>query len=190
MIEVYNTFTPHACRQLINQFNADDNKKPGTTGDDKLKPEWKQSTDLGCNFDHDATEEYNKIIRPGLLKAMNLYVEKYYVLKTGANFYVDPTYNIQHYKDGEGYAESHIEYMPWPNTNFMYRMLAWMINLNDAECGTEFLLQNQILLAQQGNVSIWPAYWTHHHRGVCPNIGDKYIATGWCLYTPFKASDT
>ena len=190
MIEVYNIFTPDACNTIINAFNIDDNRCQGTTGADVLKPDWKQSTDLGCNFTCDDTQLYNDIIRPGLQDALNMYVDKYHVLKTGAAFTVDDVYNIQHYKDGEGYFALHIEYMPWPNTNFMYRNLAWMINLNDAQCGTEFVLQNQILQAQQGNVSIWPAYWTHHHKGVCPNIGDKYIATGWCVYKPFEAADT
>ena len=113
---------------------------------------------------------------------MDLYVQKYPVLNQGATWHIADAYNIQHYKDGEGYIAPHIEYMPWPNTDFILRMLAWMVNLNDSPCGTEFLIQKQILQAQQGNVSIWPAYWTHHHKGVTPNIGDKYIATGWCVY--------
>ena len=31
---------------------------------------------------------------------------------------------------------------------------------------------------------MWPAYWTHPHKGVTPNVGDKYIATGWLNYLP------
>ncbi len=192
MIEVYNTFTPHACKTLIDAFHADDtgHKMPGTTANNIQQDSLKKSTDLGCNFTNDQCTLFNDIIRPGLQKALDLYVEKYHTLQIGAPFNVDDCYNIQHYKDGEGYFALHCEYMPWPNTNFVYRNLAWMINLNDAECGTEFPLQNQILLARQGNVSIWPAYWTHHHRGVTPNIGDKYIVTGWCVYKPFDVEDT
>ena len=26
------------------------------------------------------------------------------------------------------------------------------------------------------------AYWTHAHRGVIPNVGLKYIITGWISY--------
>ena len=186
MIEVYNVFTPHACNTIINEFNNDDRRRPGTTGCNNIDTQWKKSTDLGLNLYHD--EIYNDIIHTGLIQALDLYVEKYPVLNQGAKWRIADMYNIQHYKDGEGYSADHIEYMPLPNSDFIYRMLAWMINLNDSPCGTEFLLQKQILQARQGNVSIWPAYWTHHHKGVCPNVGDKYIVTGWCTYTPFKPS--
>ena len=36
--------------------------------------------------------------------------------------------------------------------------------------------------AEQGKGVIWPAGWTHPHKGVTPNIGNKYIATGWFEY--------
>ena len=29
---------------------------------------------------------------------------------------------------------------------------------------------------------MWSAGWTHPHKGVTPNVGDKYIVTGWCEY--------
>ena len=186
MIEVYNVFTPHACNTIINEFNNDDRRRPGTTGCNKIDTQWKKSTDLGLDLHHDDCKMYNDIIEPGLNQALDLYTKKYPVLNEGAKWHVADLYNIQHYKDGEGYSADHIEYMPLPNTDFIYRMLAWMINLNDSPCGTEFLLQKQILQAREGNVSIWPAYWTHHHKGVCPTIGNKYIVTGWCVYEPFE----
>ena len=189
MIEVYNTFTPTACRHLINLFNHDSRRLPGTVGTDIENHDWKKSTDLGCHLDRDDEfSEYNDIVREGVIKGLDLYTQKYHVLNEGAQFYIYPHYNIQYYGDGDGYFSSHIEYMPWPDTSFIYRLLAWMINLNDAQCGTEFILQKQILQAQTGNLSIWPAYWTHHHKGVCPNVGDKYIVTGWCTYKPFEPS--
>ena len=64
-------------------------------------------------------------------------------------------------------------------------MGAWMIYLNDAESGTEFPYQEIVLQPKQGLCAVWPAYWTHPHKGVTPNRGDKYIATGWInFYTP------
>ena len=60
MIEVYNVFTPHACNTLINQFNNDDRRRPGTSGANIRNDQWKKSTDLGLNLYHD--EIYNDII--------------------------------------------------------------------------------------------------------------------------------
>ena len=55
MIEVYNTFTPHACKTLIDAFHADDtgHKMPGTTANNIQQDSLKKSTDLGCNFTND-----------------------------------------------------------------------------------------------------------------------------------------
>ena len=66
------------------------------------------------------------------------------------------------------------------------RILAWMIYLNDAECGTEFPYQDITLEAKAGRLALWPAAWTHPHKGVTPNIGNKYIATGWYEYENYK----
>ena len=63
-------------------------------------------------------------------------------------------------------------------------MLAWMVYLNDASSGTEFPYQNMTIQAKTGRTVIWPAAWTHPHRGVIPNVGVKYIATGWFYYLP------
>ena len=45
---------------------------------------------------------------------------------------------------------------------------------------TEFLYQNKRLVPKKNRLLIWPADWTHTHRGN-PPIGqkDKYILTTW-----------
>ena len=50
MIEVYKVFTPHACNTIINQFNNDDRRRPGTTGPNRHDEAWKKSTDLALNL--------------------------------------------------------------------------------------------------------------------------------------------
>ena len=92
-----------------------------------------------------------------------------------------PSYNIQRY-DGkeEGYFSLHNE----TSGSYPYRLLAWMVYLNDAECGTEFPYQNITITPKKGRTVIWPAAWTHPHRGVTPNVGVKYIATGWFYHLP------
>ena len=87
-------------------------------------------------------------------------------------------YNIQYYGDGEGYFLPHCEHSA-ANAN---RMIAWMIYLNTAQCGTEFPYQQIKVRALQGQGAMWSAGWTHPHKGVTPNVGDKYIVTGWCNY--------
>ena len=55
-----------------------------------------------------------------------------------------------------------------------------MTYLNDVkDGGTEFLHQNITTPAKKGLTLIWPAFWTHTHRGVISKTKEKYIVTGW-----------
>ena len=46
---------------------------------------------------------------------------------------------------------------------------------------TEFLYQNRREIAKQGDVLIFPAGYTHTHRGNPPIGGSKYLITSWAL---------
>ena len=92
-----------------------------------------------------------------------------------------PYFNIQRYYPGEGYFNWHSESSGKPSSN---RKLVWMIYLNDAKCGTVFPSQKKTLKPKTGRLVIWPAAWTHPHKGVTPNVGEKYILTGWWNYIP------
>ena len=55
-----------------------------------------------------------------------------------------------------------------------------MTYLNDVpDGGTEFLYQNIKTKAQKGLTLIWPAHFTHTHRGIVSKTQPKYIITGW-----------
>ena len=64
------------------------------------------------------------------------------------------------------------------------KAFAFMVYLNDVEEGgeTEFLYQRMRIKPTRGTVVIWPADWTHTHRGNPPLSGVKYIYTGWIEY--------
>ena len=91
-----------------------------------------------------------------------------------------PVYNLQKYEEGEGFFSLHNE----QSGSYPYRLLAWMVYLNDAKSGTEFPYQEMIVEPKEGRTVIWPAGWTHPHKGVTPNEGTKYIATGWFYTLP------
>ena len=185
-IEVFNNqFEVDACDYLINLFNKDERQQQGTIFDDHLeKPlyldEHKKSTDLYLDFTSDKDKEYNDIILHRVTNSLLDYKQKYTFLNCIHPWLLAANYNIQHYTDGEGYFDLHCEHGVPDNVN--KRMLAWMVYLNDAKCGTEFPEHNYIANAKAGNMVIWPSFWTHPHKGVTPNIGDKYIITGWCIF--------
>ena len=89
---------------------------------------------------------------------------------------------IQMTKPSEGYHIWHSE-----NTNIESnsRFLAWILYLNDVEEGgeTEFLHLSERVKPKAGRLVIFPAGFTHTHRGNPPLSDTKYIATGWMEYT-------
>jgi len=60
------------------------------------------------------------------------------------------------------------------------RILAWMIYLNNAKSGTEFM-HFPTIRAKMGRCIIWPAAFTHVHRSE-PNKGLKYVISGWISF--------
>lgn len=65
------------------------------------------------------------------------------------------------------------------------RCMVWMIYLNDLPDGegqTEFLWQGIKVQPKCGTLLIWPAFFTHVHRGNPVYSHPKYIATGWGVY--------
>jgi len=87
-------------------------------------------------------------------------------------------FNIQRYEDGGHFDQLHSERT---SLNTMHRLLVWMTYLNDVPDGgeTEFVHYGLKVKPEKGKTLIWPAEWTHAHRG-CPVIkGPKYVITGW-----------
>jgi len=96
------------------------------------------------------------------------------------------TCKLQRTDPGGGYHVWHCE-----DGAFIYRdrVLTWMIYLNDIpyENGgaTDFLHQKCSFQPTQGTLVLWPATYTHMHRGsFLTGEKSKYIATGWFLREP------
>ena len=150
----------------------------------------KVCTSVTFDFD-DTVNPCGPLLESCIQAGLKSYVDKYPFLRNinkfgGSRWRICPTYNIQKYEgEKEGYFTLHCEHA----AGYPYRMLVWMIYLNDAISGTEFPSQNRILQPKAGRLAIWPAAWTHPHRGVTPNQGLKYIATGWGYFLPKKKNE-
>ena len=106
------------------------------------------------------------------------YLEKYPVaLETVRGVSFNKCYKIQSTLPGEGYNLWHSE---WTATESQ-RFLVWILYLNDIEDGgeTEFLYYPQRIQPRAGDLIVWPATFTHTHRGNPPLKEKKYILTGW-----------
>ena len=67
------------------------------------------------------------------------------------------------------------------SSDYGSRCLTWTIYLNDIHEGgeTEFLYQHLRVKPNEGSLVIFPASYTHVHRGNPPLKEAKYIITGW-----------
>lgn len=166
------------CEHIIAHFERDDRTSVGVSYNNEVDTSIKSSTDLVCDFNDTQYSQYNSIILPKLSIAIDKFIQQYQFLQYIDEWELTATYNIQRYDDGQGFYQPHCEHSAF----FYRRILAWMIYLNDSPCGTEFPYQKIKLQASQGNGAIWSASWTHPHKGVTPNIGTKYIVTGWCQF--------
>ena len=116
-----------------------------------------------------------------LQKVLELYLKRYPEADKVCKFYIQQATNIQHYKSGGGYISWHFENDGRGDDR--NRHLVFMTYLNDVnDGGTEFKYQKLITPARKGLTVIWPAQWTHTHRGVVNETQDKYIITGWFNY--------
>ena len=86
---------------------------------------------------------------------------------------------IQKTEPSEGYHQWHSEWLD--NEPCIKRYLVYTIYLNDIFSGgeTEFLYQSYRIPPTKGTVVLFPAYFTHVHRGNPPLESTKYIMTGW-----------
>jgi hypothetical protein len=93
---------------------------------------------------------------------------------------------LQMYEQGRGgYFAWHTEMAPAdPTGEKLHRVLPWMVYLNDVADGgeTEWLHQRRAVTPRRGRLAMWPAYFTHTHRGQVPRSSDKHIVTSWVLF--------
>ena len=164
------------CKVFIDYF-----KYMESTSHFKRRREDVRADDLtGLNFfltlRDTSTVEFAGIYNESVAAALALYEEEYKFL---ADYKFQQHYiNIQKTVPGQGYHGWHCENHGNCNTR---RVLATMIYLNDDFEGgeTEFLYQSRRLKPKASRVVIWPAGFTHTHRGNPPLTGEKYIATSW-----------
>jgi len=138
----------------------------------------KESTDYNVKKLDDVHSEY----LDKLQHCLNLYMIKYPQVDLASKFNICEPMNIQYYKPNKGFKVYHFERSGNTIQNCK-RYLVFMTYLNDVEDGgTEFLYQNIITPAVKGSTIIWPAEWTHTHRGQISRTSEKYIITGWLSF--------
>ena len=154
----------------------------------KMPSDVKECSEFAIHADHNVFEPYYSYLAE-LDMCIKTYVDEFIPIHTSDNLKWDITepFNIQHYKKGQGFHKWHCERFSDTDNNWR-RSLVFMTYLNDVEDGgTEFLNQKCEVKARKNLTLIWPADWTHTHRGVISQTKEKTIITGWIkLWKPLK----
>lgn len=178
------------CQHLVQQFEALESKGAGTNrqnGERALKHH-KDDHQIYFNAKNHDIDSFNgrsstDIFFDGLQACYEEYSGKYSVLKSNGNIR-GTAMKMQRTSPGGGYHIWHCEQSAEKTAN---RVMVYMVYLNTLPEGgngeTEFLYQQQRVNTEENLMLLWPAAYTHAHRGN-PVFGEqsKYIVTGWFYY--------
>ena len=154
------------CDDLISYFELNIPKqKRGVVGGG-LNLDTKDSVDI--------TMQPKEIVLPGneafkayfnqLLECYKDYVEEWTFLKQISQKLEISSFNLQRYKPGQHFKKIHTERF---SLDSLHRIFAFMTYLNDVQEGgsTYFSHYDLEIQPSKGLTLIWPAEWTHAHRG-------------------------
>jgi hypothetical protein len=173
------------CDELISYFELNKNKqKKGVTG---------VGIDLGKKNSTDIRIAPKEMKLPGneifeeyfhnLYSCYQDYATEWPFLATFAENLQISSFNLQRYQSGQHFQNLHTERSSLAT---LHRVFAWMTYLNDVdkEDGGSTLFSHYDLEIQprKGLTLIWPAEWTHAHKGNVLKANNKYIITGWMTF--------
>jgi len=137
-----------------------------------------QRSDVSLFFEDDFPELAREV-NAALDVCLSRYMNEYSGLRD-LSFY-SRTCKVQKTMPKGGY---HVWHCEQDSANSARRCLVWTLYLNDVPDGegeTEFFHQCLRIKPQKGTICLFPASWTHTHRGNLVMTTNKYIATGWYL---------
>ncbi len=184
-----NVYPEGYCQHLIKEF---DRLVESGAGSNRIQTDGsprhrKNDIQLGLNFGAHNVAWFNDIpvedmFFKGLQRCYDAYTEEYSILKDGN---VSGTaMKMQRTDPGGGY---HLWHCEQGNGHHAARALVYMLYLNtlpdDGAGETEFLYQKRRVKPEENVMVLWPAGFTHAHRGnTVFGENSKYIVTGWFYY--------
>ena len=143
----------------------------------------KDRLDIAIN-PKDLKDPENKILRryfENLFECYKDYNLQWPFLASMVNNLEIGSFNIGRYKPGQHFKKIHCERT---SLNTLHRLFAFMTYLNDVDEGgsTYFTHYGLDIKPKKGLTLLWPAEWTHTHKGNVLKSGLKYIITGWLTF--------
>ena len=190
-IETYDNIIPDTlCDWIVSEFNylqaQSDNKIYRAQTAYGNYPNYFEATNFVLRKELFEYMDKVEIIDNAIDECLEHYLDKYSIQpekkKTCGYFkqlsdWVVQKYSVEH---KEGYHSYHTDW-EGNNGNIIRRGAALIVYLNDVEEGgeTEFFFQGVKIKPKKGTVAIFPAYYTHAHKGHIPISNDKFVLLNW-----------
>ncbi|WP_413678894.1 2OG-Fe(II) oxygenase [Prochlorococcus sp. MIT 0916] len=168
------------CDEIINYFELNLAKQRNGRTIDGVNTNFKDSIDIRITpkeIVHPSNEMFRTYFEK-LFECYKQYIEEWPFLKDLAQGLEIGSFNLQRYLPGQHFKKIHTERSSIESS---HRVFAFMTYLNNIEKGgsTYFSHYDLEIQPKKGLTLIWPAEWTHAHRGNILKSGTKYIITGW-----------
>ncbi len=179
-------FEEHICQKIIDYFESHSDQWKEGGYDGKVDKTKKDFTELYMDMRTMHQDEKDRF-PTGLMqlqKTFEKYKEEHPFTTKIHPWGPNAIFKIQRYLPGQGYHEIHCENDVPLNHPCSARMMGWMVYLNDVYDGghTQWPAQGKRIPPRRGDVVMWPAYWTHPHKGEVAENEVKYIMTGWFVF--------
>lgn len=181
-----NFFTPEECQGVIDCYHRFENagftmsrQAQGSKSHEKKDDQLYVTSLLSSTqeFDVSDLDPFHLFNKKFWNTVYPVYSEKYSVISSISHHTIR-LIKLQKTEVGGGYHVWHCEDDSPQN---MRRMMTFILYLNNVSDGgeTEFLYYPRRIAPQAGRLILWPAGYTHAHRGNPPLSNTKYILTGW-----------
>ena len=171
---------PSLCDKLIDYFELNKKDQKAGSSISGINTNIKDSTDISMKPKDillPGNEIFNQYFEE-LFECHKDYISQWSFLQEISKKFEIGVFNLQRYEAGQHFKKIHTERF---SIETLHRVFVFMTYLNDVEEGgsTYFSHYDLEIQPSKGLTLIWPAEWTHAHRGNTLKAGSKYIITGW-----------
>jgi hypothetical protein len=165
VLERNNILSKDECKSIINYF--------------KDKTETEKVNDIHYAFFKNEDYERFNFLKDKVTFLFDEYIKEYPQINYTKDKWLLNEFRFKHFKPNNYFKGWHSEHSIKGNK----RLLCLQFYLSDHNCGTEFY-DGYTVLSKTGRAMMFPAYFTHTHRGqLCPEYKDRYILGGYANFS-------
>ncbi|ASE99772.1 putative prolyl 4-hydroxylase [uncultured virus] len=166
VLQIHDFLSTEECDRILDKY------KTQTVDDKAYEHTGYQYCIMNC------ADDVDWIIKSKEGKAIKMYLDAFPEAEWTPHAWRLEELLFKHWKPGSYFHNWHSENC----LQHPYRVLNFQIYLSDHNCGTQFF-NEQVIKSDKGKMVMFPAYFTHTHRGqACPHNKDRYMLGGYFHY--------